>query len=580
MPKVLILTAGYGEGHNAAARGLQMAFAERGADVEILDLFALTGGEGYAWSRRAYLDLINRAPHLWAAIYRFIDRAPMVSLTLPFMGAMFRTLRRLLDEKQPVAVLSVYPVYGYLIEQLYPQTRPFAFHTVVTDSITINSVWHRCASDSFIVPNEDSARVMVAAGVPPAKVRTLGFPVPPRFSRDRPARPAPTPPRVLYMINAGRDQAPAIVRRLLAIEPLHLTVTVGRDEALRATLEQVASAAGRPLEIHGWTPHMPELLMTHHVLIGKAGGATVQESIAACTPMLLTQIIPGQEEGNAQLLLDNHCGALCETPDALAAAIERAFAADAAVWREWERNITRLSRPDAALRIADAVLGGIPSFAMNPGPPISTRVTSPIQAMLFDIGNVIVKFDFAIALRKIAAQCERHDCAEVLAAIDGIRAGYEDGKIDRASFLRGAFDALRYRGTEAEFVAAWEEIFDPNAPMLALIEQLHGQLPLYLLSNTSDIHREYLFRRYPIFGRFTAGVYSYEAHASKPGREIYEIAIRQLALEPSATFFIDDLLPNIETARTLGFRAHHYHHERHDLLTDELSALNVPAPIP
>jgi putative hydrolase of the HAD superfamily len=212
---------------------------------------------------------------------------------------------------------------------------------------------------------------------------------------------------------------------------------------------------------------------------------------------------------------------------------------------------------------------------MNSNDPAPATNASPIRAMLFDIGNVIVKFDFGIALRKIAGHCDLHDPAEVLAAIDGIRAGYEDGKIDRASFLRGAFDALRYHGTEADFVAAWEDIFDPNAPMLALIEQLHGRLPLYLLSNTSDIHREYIFRRYPIFGRFTAGVYSYEAHASKPGREIYEIAIRQLAIEPATTFFIDDLLPNIETARALGFHAHHYHHERHDLLTSELAALRV-----
>lgn len=359
MPKVLLLTAGYGEGHNAAARGLQAAFSERGADVEILDLFALTGGDWYDWSRRGYIDLINRAPNVWAAIYRLLDRAPIVPCSMPFMGAIFRTLRRLLDEKRPSAVLSVYPVYGYVIEQLYPQGRPFAFHTVVTDSITINSVWYRCASDSFIVPNDDSARVMIAAGVSADKVRTLGFPVPPRFSRDRPARPAPQPPRVLYMINAGRDQAPGIVRRLLSIDPLHLTVTVGRDEALRQTLEKVAAEAGRSLEIHGWTPHMPELLMTHHLLIGKAGGATVQEAIAACTPMLLTQIVPGQEEGNAQLLLNNRCGELCESPDALALAIERAFVGDAAAWHDWERNITRLSRPDAALRIADAVLAEV-----------------------------------------------------------------------------------------------------------------------------------------------------------------------------------------------------------------------------
>lgn len=358
MPKVLILTAGYGEGHNAAARGLHAGFTECGADAEILDLFSLTGGASYERSRRAYLGLINHAPKLWAAAYAVIDKIPAGALSVPFLGKMRRYLAEVLADFQPAAVLSVYPSYGYLIEKLYPggRGRPFAFHTVVTDSITINSVWYRCPSDTFLVPNEDTAAVMRNAGVARERLEVLGFPVPPRFARDRPERPAPAPPRILYMINAGKAQAPAIVARLLRIPALHLTVTVGRDEALRARIEAAAAQAGCPVEIHGWTDQMPELLMTHHLLIGKAGGATVQEAIAAGTPMLMTQVVPGQEEGNAQLLFDNQCGALCPTPDALATRIEQLFAADAAEWRLWEANIARLSRPDASLQIARFVL--------------------------------------------------------------------------------------------------------------------------------------------------------------------------------------------------------------------------------
>jgi putative hydrolase of the HAD superfamily len=134
---------------------------------------------------------------------------------------------------------------------------------------------------------------------------------------------------------------------------------------------------------------------------------------------------------------------------------------------------------------------------------------------------------------------------------------------------------LRYRGTEAEFIAAWEDIFTPNEPMVALVEKLHGRFPLYLLSNTNDIHREYFSRRYPFFHQFTAGAYSYEAKASKPGRLIYEIAQRQLSLEPASTFFIDDLLPNIETARALGFQAHHYHYDQHEALLAQLATVGV-----
>lgn len=367
MPKVLLLTAGYGEGHNAAARGLHAALTERGADAEIIDIFALTGDAFYERSRRDYIALINRAPRVWSAVFSLIHHFPIVPLLLPFLGKMRRALAALLAEQRPAAVVSVYPIYAYLIRQIYPDpaARPFAFHTVVTDSITINSVWHRAPSDTFLLPNDASAEVMRRAGVPGGKLHVLGFPVPPRFARDRPDRPAPPPPRILYMINSGHDQAPGIVARLLGIPGIHLTVAYGRDESLRARL--TAAAAGRPLELHGWTPHMPELLMTHHLLIGKAGGATVQESIAAGTPMLITQVVPGQEEGNARLLFENGCGALCPTADALAAQIEALFASDAAGWRQWQSQIALLAKPDAALRIADFVLAGEARRATSSG---------------------------------------------------------------------------------------------------------------------------------------------------------------------------------------------------------------------
>jgi len=198
-----------------------------------------------------------------------------------------------------------------------------------------------------------------------------------------------------------------------------------------------------------------------------------------------------------------------------------------------------------------------------------------ITAFLFDIGNVLLRFDFSLALKRLGAESEVHDPAEVLARIDRVKVMYEDGQIDRAAFLRGVFDVLRYRGTEAAFIAAWEEIFEPNEPMIALVERLHGRFPLYLLSNTSDIHRDYVFRRYPVFSRFTDGTYSYAVRASKPGPEIYQHAIRTHGLDPAGTFFIDDLLPNIETARSLGFRAHHYHHDRHGELEKELAGLGI-----
>ena len=78
----------------------------------------------------------------------------------------------------------------------------------------------------------------------------------------------------------------------------------------------------------------------------------------------------------------------------------------------------------------------------------------PPTALVFDIGNVIVRFDFSLTLKKVADQSEVANPAEVLAKIDHLKQDYEVGSIDRSTFLHTAFDLLRYRGTEADFITA------------------------------------------------------------------------------------------------------------------------------
>lgn len=197
-----------------------------------------------------------------------------------------------------------------------------------------------------------------------------------------------------------------------------------------------------------------------------------------------------------------------------------------------------------------------------------------IRAFLFDIGNVILRFDFNLALKKLFQ--DRDPAAEAIVdLIEPVKLAYEGGRMTRADFQAQARAILQYTGTDTDFISAWEDIFTENAPMVALIEQLHGRYPLYLLSNTSDLHVDYIFRTYAVFHRFTDAIYSFRVQASKPHPEIYEIAAQNLGIVPAETFFIDDLLPNIETARALGFHAHHYHYEQHAALLAEVRSCGV-----
>jgi len=82
----------------------------------------------------------------------------------------------------------------------------------------------------------------------------------------------------------------------------------------------------------------------------------VQEAMAAGCPMVINHVIPGQEEGNARFLVEANAGVVAITHDAVIAAVQNAFANNAAQWREWSTNISKLGRPAAALDIARFLL--------------------------------------------------------------------------------------------------------------------------------------------------------------------------------------------------------------------------------
>jgi processive 1,2-diacylglycerol beta-glucosyltransferase len=361
MNRILILSAGYGDGHNTAAKSLAAALREQGHDAHVRDLFLEAYRKRQEFSSQLYLRCIERAPWLWALTYHALDRLPLMSgIITPMLRRVQELLARVLRDWKPHAVVSVYPGYSYFLDRLFSRgAAPFPRHTLVTDSLTINSIWHKASSDTWLTPNEETAAVLRRAGLPPAKVHVTGFPVAADFADVQAARPLPgkgQPLRALYMVNNNRRHAAQITRRLLAMDGTRLTVTGAKDPRLAAELKEIARQMGRPLEVHGWTDRMPELLMTHHLLISKAGGATTQEALAACTPMLFTKVVPGQEVGNAQLIERHRCGAVAQSPDTVLSHVRALLRDDCALWHQWHRAIQALSRPDAARDAAQFIL--------------------------------------------------------------------------------------------------------------------------------------------------------------------------------------------------------------------------------
>ncbi|PYJ47096.1 MAG: galactosyldiacylglycerol synthase [Verrucomicrobia bacterium] len=357
--RILILTAGFGEGHNSAARGVRDALARVAPDraqVELRDLFAEAYGPVNELVRRSYLALVNFAPRAWGVVYRWLDGKTDYDKEFQRFTRLKEHFAPLLDRFRPDVVVCSFPAYPNALQEILGSQRRCKCVVIITDSITVNAAWYRSSADYFLAPNEQSATVLQGVGVAPEKVRIFGFPVSPKFAdftKDRQLPSSNSNRRVLYMIHAATRGAPELVR-LLAHLAIDLTVTIGRADKLRPAIE--AAIDDHPTKIVGWTDELPRMLHESHLLIGKAGGATVQETIAARCPMIINHVVAGQEEGNARLIVETNSGVIALSPREVVAQVQRTFANDAKQWREWVANISKLSRPRAALDIAEFLM--------------------------------------------------------------------------------------------------------------------------------------------------------------------------------------------------------------------------------
>jgi putative hydrolase of the HAD superfamily len=179
------------------------------------------------------------------------------------------------------------------------------------------------------------------------------------------------------------------------------------------------------------------------------------------------------------------------------------------------------------------------------------------KTVLFDLGNVIIPFDFKPAYERLAQQC---GCKpeEVAARIraTGLVAPFEKGEIEAEPFVREISAALGLKLSYREFCGWWSGIFlaEPLVPE-ALLEDLGSKVRLLALSNTNPIHFEMLKEAYPLLRHFDDYVLSYQVGAAKPEAKIYREAIARAWCAPEECFFTDDLAVNIEAARQHGMDA-------------------------
>jgi processive 1,2-diacylglycerol beta-glucosyltransferase len=369
LKKILILTAGFGEGEDVAATNVRDAIeylAPNETRIEVLDLLDSCYGRFHDLLRHTFQAAVNHAPKLWHGFYQLLENAQFVEGQIDGLTRLRNSLRDVLRGLEPDVVVATCPIYSYLIEEIYRdgRTRDFTLISLVVDSAIKDLPWPRTPSDFFAVANEDVKQALAGAGVAEEKIKVFGFPVQLQVtpftqlvreiaSSDMARKGRP---RILYLVNSARKKAPKLLDQLLDHPEWDVTVCVGRDTGLDEMARAKASTAPERMKVMGHTRRMPQLLRDHHLVISRAEIGIVQEAIAARCPMIVHRIASGREEGNFSSLRQANAGVVAEKPREVIEWIERAFRDEGRLLSLWRKNLEPLGRPDSALTLARFIL--------------------------------------------------------------------------------------------------------------------------------------------------------------------------------------------------------------------------------
>jgi HAD superfamily hydrolase (TIGR01509 family) len=176
---------------------------------------------------------------------------------------------------------------------------------------------------------------------------------------------------------------------------------------------------------------------------------------------------------------------------------------------------------------------------------------------IFDLGKVLVDFDYTIAAQKIAARSRK--APEDLHAFLGsspLLVEYESGRLTREKFFEAVRDAVEFQGTLKEFGDYFAHIFSEMPETIALHAELRRRgFKTYIFSNTNDLAIEHVRRDFPFFANFDGYIFSYEVGAMKPQPEIYAAMEKLCGRRGADLVYLDDRAENIAAGAARSWRA-------------------------
>jgi epoxide hydrolase-like predicted phosphatase len=182
------------------------------------------------------------------------------------------------------------------------------------------------------------------------------------------------------------------------------------------------------------------------------------------------------------------------------------------------------------------------------------------KAVIFDLGKVLLHFDYGIAEQKFLRRCNL-SAGALHHAIDQspLLHAFETNQLSTEQFFVALSRASGFGGDLAEFSDIFCNVFSPIEPMIELHARLRERgVPTYIFSNTNFLQIEHIRRNYPFFANFDGYVLSCEHGTMKPDRQIYEVVEQSTGRRGRDLLYIDDRAENIAAGAERGWQTIHH----------------------
>jgi processive 1,2-diacylglycerol beta-glucosyltransferase len=364
MPKVLVVSVRAGAGHLKAAEAVTEAFVRYHPDVEVrnIDLLDYSNELIRYLYGKMYLDIVKALPEFYAYSYKHYESSkrfikPRFLIDKFNLGDFFGVV----ETFDPDVVVATHFIPEAVLEN-YRRKKKKAFRIAVTlTDYEFHPVWLVSNVDRYFTATEEVAKSLLFYGVPPGNIVTSGIPIHPKFSEEKKkdallARYGLNGRSPVILISAGSfgvTPLGEVIDDFRAVgEACQIVVVCGNNAELKKELESKSSSEPRLRKVFGFVDFMDELMAMSDLLVTKPGGITVSESLAAGLPMIFIEPIPGQEEANADYLVEQGAAVKARSLPILLHKLELLLKNPGRV-AELSSRAKALSRPHAARTIAD-----------------------------------------------------------------------------------------------------------------------------------------------------------------------------------------------------------------------------------